>query len=329
MRLVFTIVLALLLHGSAHAQRFGLDTLAGVKYPKVVRQIPNEIPIGVFAETFGDAFPLVKKEIYAGRSLVRVQFIWSDTHSFGDKDIPTLKRLAKRYAPLCVSGRLEVSPFCEHNVAKPDKYLDIVARLMPGCSVVNTPWRGGISRKYKNEAHGEHAPYKGRYNFSFDGTNAVDTNIEAYKARHSKADTFFIWNPRLNLKWSMKDTTPRPERNAIPTKEFVDSLIYLFQPKGQTSIPKTWLIKSHAERHELNDFKGDKLLIIAPVKTDKIELKQGGKVVERLMYYGPFDGGGHRYYARRMGFQIGKVDVWVNGKKVGNINAGFRDGSYR
>jgi len=89
---------------------YGLDTLAGVKYPGQVSRIPRQFGVQVFAETFGDAFKLVKKELYAGRTWVGVHFIWSDTHTFGDRDIPVLKRLAKKYAPLCNTGRLYVSP---------------------------------------------------------------------------------------------------------------------------------------------------------------------------------------------------------------------------
>lgn len=329
-RIIYLFVFLICFTCNLYAQEFGFDTLAGAKYPKVVRSIPNQYGIGVFAETFGDAFPLVKNELYRGRVWVRVQFIWSDTHSFGDKDIPTLKRLARKYAPLCNTGRLEISPFCEHNVKNPDKYLDIVAKAMPGCEVVNTPWQGAFSKKYKNEIHGNHSIPQGKYNFSYDGTNAVDSNVEAFKSKHSRASKFLFWHPRFNLKWSMKDSTPRPQRKALPTVEFTNSIIYLTTSKGKTSIPKNWLIKSHAEKHDAADLKGDKLLIISPIKSSKIVLKRDRKQIGTLPYYGTFEGGGYRYYSPTFGYKLGaNLDVVINKKKYGNINAGFRDPTFR
>lgn len=313
------------------AMIYGIDTLAGAKYPKVVRSIPNTLAVGFFAETFGDAFPVVQRELESGRCKIRVHLLWSDSHSFGDRDIPKIRKLARKYQALAARfpGRVEISPFCEHNLSAPDKYLDIVAAEAPAASIVNTPWKGAISRKYKNEVHGDHKAPNGVYNYSYDGTSATDANVEADKAKHSRADIFFIWSPRLNLKWSMKDATPRPQRKAIPSPEYIDSLEYLAGPKGETSIPKNWLVKSHAERHEASDTKGDKLLIISPLKSAQITLKRGGKVVATLPYYGPFDGGGHRFYAKAMGFQIGVVEVWQEGKKFGVVNCGFRDPTFR
>lgn len=316
---------------AASAQVFGLDTLAGAKYPREVRTIPNHYAVGFFAETFGDAFSVVRQELAAGRIHVRVHLMWSDQHQFGDRDIRTITRLARKYQPLCAQypGRLELSPFCEHNLGNPDKYLDIVARES-GCTVVNTPWKGAISRKYKNEVHGDHAKPQGRYNFSFDGTNSVDADMEAFKRRHAGAEVLYLWNPRLNLKWSMKDTTPRPQRKAIPSPEFLDSLEYLTTAKGQTSLPKRWLAKSHADRHQAVDPKGDKLLIISPIRGNAVELRKAGKVVATLRYYGAFDGGGFRYYATTMGFKLGpNLGVFMNGKQYGTINGGFRDATFR
>lgn len=317
---------------SAAAQTIGIDTLAGAKYPAVVRTIPNKFPIGVFAETFGDAFPLVRQELRAGRALVRVHFLWSDSHSFSDRDMPRIKALAEKYAPLCreYGLRLELSPLCEHNLAAPHKFLDAVAELAPGCRVVNTPWKGALSGKYKNEVHGDHKPPAGPYNHSFDGTNAVDSNVMKVRRIHSRADVLFIWNPRLNLKWSMKDTTPRPQRKALPTPEFMRSLEYLEGSPGEAKLPVRWLAKSHSERHSATDTKGDKLLIISPVKAAAVQLKRAGKVITTLPYYGPYDAGGHRYYSKSMGFTSGgALQVFVNGKRYGTIDGGFRCCTYR
>lgn len=312
---------------------WAFDTLAGAKYPKVIRTIPRQYGIGIFAETFGDAFPVVKKELYASRIFVRVHFIWSDSHSFGDNDIRNLQRLSKKYAPLCNTGRLEISPFCEHNLKNPDKYLDIVAARMPGCRIVNTPWKGSLSKKYKNEVHGSHPPPSGVYNYSFDGTNAVDANVESYKKKYGSAERFFFWWARFNLRWSTNDTRSREERlknPALPTKHDTDSIEYLAGAKGLTSLPKKWLLKSHSERHGENDPKGDKLLFIGPVKTNEIQLKRSKKVLATLPYYGAYTDGRSRYYWKDLGFSLGsEVELWANKKKVGIVNPGFRENDYR
>jgi hypothetical protein len=135
----------------------------------------------------------------------------------------------------------------------------------------------------------------------------------------------------------MKDTTPRPQRKALPTKEFLLSLVYLFTEKGQTSLPKGWFVKSHAEKHDPKDTKGDKLLIVAAIKKINkkgevlpIVLKRNGQKVCQLNYFGILDGGGFRYYAPVMGFKCGaNLDVYIGDTKYGKINGGFRDFMYR
>lgn len=315
-------------------RRYGLDLLAGAKYPKVAAQsLPKGWALGLFDNTFGDSMPAAKRAIKQGCEHIRVHLLWSDSHTFGDKDLPTINKLAKRWEKLAKQNPevvIELSPFCEHNISKPDKYLDAVQAVAPSCVPVNTPWKGGFSKKYKNEIHGStHKKPSGPYNFAFDGQNAVDSDVEAIKKKFGDAEAFFFWHPRFNLKWSMKDTTPRPKRTAKPSKKFVNSISYLATDKGATSIPKSWLIKSHAEKHDAKDLKGDKLLIISPIKANAITLKRGGKVIATLKYFGTFDGGGFRYYSTKMGFEIGVVEVWIGSKKYGVINAGFRSAPYR
>jgi hypothetical protein len=110
----------------------------------------------------------------------------------------------------------------------------------------------------------------------------------------------------------------------------LESLVYLFSNKGRFEIPKNWLVKSHAEKHDKNDKKGDKLLIISPIKAAAIELKRAGKLIAKLAYYGSFQGGGFRYYWQKFGYQAGAdLDVFIGKKKYGVINAGFRGLTYR
>lgn len=315
-----------------------IDTLAAAQYGGQLKHIPLDYAIGGFANTFGDFFPVAKKELQRGRKYIRVNLLWSDSHSFGDKDLKPAIKEARRYQSLCTAypdRTIELSPFTEHNLSNPDKLLDVIQANAPNCKIINSPWRGKLSSKYKNEVHGDHAKPSGRYNYSYDGKNAVDSNVTNDLKTHSGADIFCIWHPRLNLKWSMKDPAGRPQRlkeakDRRPNKKLLQSLVYLFTGKGETSIPGKWLVKSHAEKHEKGDLKGDKLLIISPVKGKAVQLKRSGKNVGKLNYYGTFDGGGYRYYAPKFGYQYGKdLDVFIGQKKYGVINGGFRDGYFR
>jgi hypothetical protein len=325
--------------------RFGLDFLALPKYVHtVVREMPEGWCLGSFANTFGDALPAVETVLKTGRvPMVRMQLLWSDSHTFGDKDIPVIRREAKRYQQLKKRFphiEVELSPFCEHNLQNPDRYLDIVREEAPDCIPVNVPWKGAFSQKYKNEIHGDHKAPRGVYNYSLDGTNGPDANMTALKETHADASCFFFWHCRFNLKWSMKDTTPRPQRAAKPDSNLIDSVIYLHREKGETRVPKGVLLKSHAEKHGAIDYKGDKLLIILPEKGNRIELKtRNGQTVDVLRYYGPFDGGGYRYYSQGYGYQAGLkairiqgdavVSIQLDGKGFGRVNPGFREGSWR
>lgn len=314
-----------------------LDLLAGAQYKKEVLQVSSQFAIGLFAETFGDAYPVAEEALRRGCKLIRIQLLWSDSHSFGDNDIKKIKKLAAKYNQLAnkyPAADVRLSPFCEHNLANPDKYLDICQLAAPNCVIVNTPWKGAFSKRYFNEIHGtDHKKPQGRYQVSLDGTEATNIDIEAFKAKYSDAEVMFLWSCRFNLRYREKDGTPRPIRikesnQRKPTKDYIESIAYLFTDKGSTSIPKKTTVKSHAEKHDAADLKGDKLLIIFPEKHNELTLKRNGKKLASLRYYGVFDGGGHRYYSTSMGFKFGRCEVWTN-KKIAEINAGFRDGTFR
>jgi hypothetical protein len=214
--------------------------------------------------------------------------------------------------------------------------LNIVKNNAPDCGVVNSVWTGAYTSdpRFKNEVHGSHSKPSipgVRYNYSADGTSSVDSDIVTIREKYSDADTFCVWHPRLNGKWSMKDDTPRPQRKAWPSGDMLRSLVYLFSDKGIVSLPSTkWIVKSHADNHGPNDPKGDKLLVISPIKAAQIILKRAGAKIGTLDFYGAFEGGGWRYYAKVMGYKLGAgLDMFINGKKYGTINGGFRSAPYR
>lgn len=318
-----------------------VDTLAGAQYPEQFKHIPKWYGVRGFAKKeFGDFFPVAKRELERGRPWVGVNLLWSDTHQFGDKDLPFVTAEAARYQPLCKQypGKVELATFTEHNLAKPNKYHMAVQAAAPDCVIVNSVWKGGLSRRFKNEVHGERAPPPagfGPYNYSYDGDDATNSNIKKDLKTHRRAKVFCVWHGRNNLKYGDKDKASRPQRIAEindrrPDQAMLESQVYLFSDPGLIDLPKGWLVKSHAEKHDAQDTKGDKLLIISPVKASHIELRRGGQVVAKLPYYGTFDGGGYRYYWNRFGYTAGgDLKIWMSGKRYGTINGGFRAGMFR
>jgi hypothetical protein len=325
---------------SAQAQQIQcVDTLAAAQYGKELKHIPRNFGIRGFAKKeFGDFFPVAKRELERGRPWVGVNLLWSDTHQFGDKDLPFVTSEAKRYEILCKEypGKVSLTTFTEHNLQNPDKYHNAVQKAAPHCHIVNSVWQGAYSKKYTNEVHGEHpAPPFGEYFYSFDGDDATNSNVVGILRKHQRAKVFCVWHPRDNLKYGDKDKANRAQRvkeaaDRSPDADMLLSQTYLFSNPGEIDLPAKWLVKSHAEKHDKNDTKGDKLLIISPLKADKIELRRSGKTIATLNYYGPFDGGGYRYYWNRFGYTAGgNLKIFMNGKRHGAINGGFRAGGFR
>jgi hypothetical protein len=327
---------------------YGLDYLGLARYPRIAaRDHPKGWAAGCFAETFGDAREAAKELLATGRvPKMRVHLLWSDTHEFGDKDMAALQRLASQWDEIARGHKntaFELSPFCEHNLKNPDKYLDWVKHFAPSCTPVNTPWNGALSKKYKNEIHGtKKEALKGNYNFSFDGDGCVDADSTRIKRRHRKCDTFYWWSYQFNLRKNDNDPTPRPEREAVPTPDLIDSIIYLRKQRGQVVLPKGWLWKSHADQHEapIPEPRAFKPVMIGPLKASKLEVcASNGQVICTMPYYGPFADGRHRYYAPAMGYQLAEkairiqgsavCKVFADGKLIGRINPAFREGEFR
>lgn len=316
--------------------RVGLDLLGMAKYPDIaIKCFPRGWSLGVFCEAFGDPFLAVEKLLQTGKCPhVRFQLLWSDSHSFGDKDIPRINKLGKRCEQVkqkFPGVDIEISTFCEHNLLNADKYHDITQSVAPSCVIVNTPWKGKLSNKYKNEVHGTmKPPTAGEYNYSFDGTASEDSDIELFKVRHKEADTFFLWSPEFNCRYESNDTTPRPQRKHKPSKELIESIVFLSTYKGDVFLPKKWLWKSHSENKGTGDKRANKPVLIAPIKTKEIVLKRNGKIIHKLPYYGRYEDGRSRYYASIWGYKLnGICEIWANGKQVGTVNPGFREGQYR
>lgn len=333
---------------------WGLDFLGLPKYGALaLQEFPQGFALGAFSQTFGDAIPWVKRIIDSGRcARVRLHLLWKDDHNYGAKEFEQIKKEARRIRPFYDAykskAEIRISGACEHKLKRADaeRLKAIVLRELPGATYVNTPWikGGGQTISGINEVHGSDASApRGQYDYSFDGDNAVDSDVVSVAKRLSGADTFYIWNSQCNGRKTTQDTTPRPERKAWPTSNYIDSWIALSRTSsvGVVKLPAKWTYKSHADQHTVPpEPRAGKPVWICPIKASEIVLKtRNGQVVDRAKYYGPFTGGGHRFYSPNWGYLTAEkarriqgdylCDVWIQGKKVGTIDPAFRAGNFR
>ena len=326
------------------AQSLGLDCLGIAQFsPEALAAIPPKYAVGAFARVFGDAMPNITTVVTRGCPLVRIQLIYHRDKKYGDADIPTLKAEAKRwdeFAKKHKGCKVHLSPFCEHPLAAPDKYLKVVADAAPNCVPVNSLAGGGVSGKYLDETHGKDGQaLKQSYFYSFDGTDMLEVDVEAYKKKHEKAAVWFGWTANFNgvREADLKPQPPIDGRKDWPTGKLIRSLVYQMErQRGMAGLPAQWLWKSHAEDHGLPDVRTDKPVLIAPVKAAAAELVRMGKVVATGAYYGNFTTPGlYRYYFPEWGFEtaqrVGNVplDLRIGGKVYGTVNPAFRQGNFR
>lgn len=320
---------------------YGLDLLGLAKYPKVALEaFPAGFALGAFSETFGDALPAVEALVDSARvAICRLHPMWKSRHDYGRGDFAAIVKEAKRCVPLFKSypsQLFQISTGCEHRMNLGDA-TEIYARVKDvvpaNVTAVNCPMAGGaLIYGRHNEIHGSKvsAP-RIPYNFSYDGDACVDSDVEHVKSVHGDCAVHFFWEPRFNGRWEANDTTPIEKRKGWPDADFIRSVAALANDKGTTKLPRNWIYKSHSENKGTGDRRAEMPVMIAPVKTSKIVLKQNGKVVHEMKYYGPYEDGRHRYYANKYGFQISTkpCGVWVGGERVGVISPAFREGSFR
>ena len=332
-----------------------MDYLGGAKFKKLIlEQHPMAYGAGIFSyvEGFGDGLPVIEALAVKGVLLFRIHLCWKDNHKFTSEDLRFVARVARRLKPIIArhpNVKWYVSPCCEHELSESEwqKFASATAVELKGTEyeLVNTPNhnKGFVSRTVLNEYHGaESKPRDGRYAFSFDGSNIVDSNVEAYKSNYAQAEYWGVWNSQCNGRRNTEDKTPRPDRKFYPTAKQLDSWIHLTRnSKGATRIPRGWFVKSHSDQHtNPPSGKDQKPVWIIPQKVKEIVLKaRNGQVVDVAKYFGSFTGGGHRYYCSQWGYDAANkakriqgdalCDIFYEGKKVGVVNLAFRDGGYR
>jgi hypothetical protein len=277
--------------------------------------------------------------------------MWEDNHVYSDFHNVKLRSVCAKYEGLAKrfpDVRFYLSPFCEHKLNNPDKYLDIVKQYAPSCIPVNTPIPNGgsFSYKYLNEIHkSDRRKPDGRYLFSYDGVACVDSNVEQDKLDHSNADIFFFWDAQFN--GNHETNSPHvsiPDRTDYATNQLIDSIIFLKNQTGKAKLPKGWIYKSHSENKGTGDPRANKPVLLSPksLKFSAVQLvADNGQVVATLSrYVKPNSDGRWRYYSSSWGYEIALkamriqkgnplVRVVVNNRTYGIINPGFRLNEFR
>lgn len=350
MRLLASIFFLLAIICNAHSEpkHWCIDQLGGGKYQKeIVSNHPDNFIIGIFTqkELFADAYPVINA-LFAKRNVpgAKYNLRWSDTHSFSRKDFPVIVKEAKRFVPLVNKYPNKACYFSgatEHQLNRNDAQElanQVLAVIPQQCKYINNPWTGKgafipTTDRIINEVHGSSAQRPnvgGPYSFSFDGSDAFDSNVTAIKQRLNDAEIFCFWTSQNNGRANSNDSTPRAKRKFWPTGNLIKALGYLATDEGPVSLPKNYLLKPKSDQHTVPPQPRElRPVFIVPPKVKKLNLRRGNQVFKGQ---GPqaFADGRVRFYFPQFGFQMGSnLNVMADGKKVGTVNAGFRAGSFR
>jgi hypothetical protein len=316
---------------------WGLDVLGLAKYPELIAHWPAGQSCGVFANTFGNVWPVLKRLSAMDRCpRIRIHGVWQDDHKYNQaRDLPVILKELERANELKKNWPhidIQYSPFCEHTIkgAQLKSLINKCLQVAKDVQIVNNPWTGDLSPNCINETHGDKA---GNFrNFSFDGVPCVDADVEAFKNTHKNVETFFFWTSQFNGRKNPNDPTPRPQRKAWPTRELLNSCAALSKPKGACDLPKGWIWKSHADQHDVPpEPRALKPVLISPLKVDNFKLVEAGVVISTSSSALPFEGGKYRYYFPKYGFKIAgePVNLMAGDKVHGHVSPGFRQNDYR
>lgn len=332
---------------------FGMDYLGGAMFGSLILKAhPTGWAAGFFADTFGNCFPVADKLAASGKCpLIRIHGPWT-AHKYNpaqhDKAIfaacDKTYKLQQKYPNV----EFQFSPVCESD-ARGKQWQNLFSRLSEKypMTLVCSVYKGEFLKGYISEVHGPKGAPGARYNYSYDGTSAVDANVQDDKQTHRDADVFFMWHPSFNLKYKTKvtledkkknpkvyanDTAPPKERHCKPTVELIQSLEALAPNKGKPVLQKRNLWKSHADRHNTPpEPRAYKPVLISPVKADHAVLMDGAVVVATSSKREPYNDGRWRYYFPKYGYQLATrvVRVLVGKTDIGQVNPPFREGDYR
>jgi hypothetical protein len=335
---------------------YGLDILGAAMFPSIaLKNWPAGFAAGLFDSTFGNIWGFVDRLAASDKCpLIKINGPWT-AHQY-DRDKHDKAIFAALQRTIVMANRYpgvlwQFAPICEN-----DNTTSGYSTLLKNCEEVcngrvlilnSRGTKGKEVPGFKSEVHGNTPAPSGSYQYSYDGTSSVDSNVEADKKTHSRASVFFLWVPAFNLKYKTKlsadlhepkhviknDTSPPKERVCKPTPELIASVRRLGGPiDGTPKLNRREIWKSHSDRNNTPPADREyKPVFITPVSASRVELRDGDRVVavsrprakyldDRFIYR--FDDFGYRI-ANKV------VDVYANGKKIGSVNPAFRAGDFR
>lgn len=335
-----------ILFREAPAVQYGLDILglAGQDIKVVKATLKPQVGLGALVGTFGDIFSPLRQCLDTGKvAFLRIHLgdgTCIRNHSCASGSVqysnyPELIQRAKAVERIChayPTVPCYTSPFLEHDSkdkSQVNKWYDIIREYNPSSTPVVSAFTGYRPPGILQEYHGNSA--KGDI-VSNDGESYFDSNIDAYKAGGHVIS--FAWWHRLNKRVSGEKGTPPPPKQRKPkaTKDELQAAVYTllnFEPpapkvKGCPTIRRPQLLKTNAEDYNSNDPRENKPLFITQENFSKgwgIWTVQGRKI-GCANNYGPYSGGGYRYY---VGSCSGETS-WGLFKELGSEWALFKNG---
>jgi hypothetical protein len=202
---------------------------------------------------------------------------------------------------------LEMSPTLEHNLSHKAfrEQRRVVLANCPAAIVIDNPVGGVPFTIGKQEKHGTTPAVKAPCNVSLDGDSAEDVDVVAFLKRFAKCEAAYIWSRALNGRLASGDFVDPRARDAWPSRDHLRALFRYLQPVTLpalaqcVAVPSSRLWKPFADDKGIGDVRANKPMWISPFFADAVTVHDvdDGKEVASLSYFGPFDGGGHRYYS--------------------------------
>lgn len=340
----------------------GLDVLGVAKMQGkiIAEEIDPATWIGWLENTFGDAHPQVRPILDSGKvPVVRVHLIDGTCirnrvcpkgapgyRSYGEleKRAVRLRELMSAYPHIT----LYVSPYLEHDEKDPKvvtEWYKILNRVLPQAYKVCSAFTGVCANGTLKEKHGNQVTGD---LVSNDGASIFDADTATYFTRGNLLSG--AWDYSFNGRTSGEKVFVSPlKRVDFPDRATIRHAVAVLRKgdprpsiRGCSPIRKPELFKVRAEYYGKgsDDGRGNKGLFISARNVgSRISVTTlAGKEVGFLRYYGPFEGGGFRYYLgrgsgetpvqlmRELGSEWGLLK-WKGGCRV--FNAIRREGYYR
>lgn len=242
-----------------------------------------------------------------------------------------------------------ISGMLEHDLSRPsaEKVVNLMRRCAPRVKgIVDSP----VKKVYPQipgsflECHG--TKFQGTCPFvSLDGEDALDVDLEAAKQKATMY--FFVWGRPYNCRLPKEGVSFPPARKNCPNQDQFNHYFRLIYPQPAPppgpKLSGKRIYKPSSDNHGGCLGKDCRPVYIGPVRQAQIAIYAlNGKRLGHLRYYGPYDGGGYRYYSgtgsRQTAFEFGQQAeatagseffLLEEGKTRFVVNAYRRGGIYR